>query len=120
MNVFKEINNLIIIEKSIDEVPFGIDDNRNFLVKVPDGRILEDNLLESEAIEFCNETKDFVQDVAVGKVTCLATLQYNDGSLEEREHSADNMEGIMKEFLKWNQNLEVGDKITFEITKLDV
>lgn len=57
---YRQINNWIIKEKTPDEVPIGIDENRRYVVFAPDGRCMEDNLLEEEALEFCNENEDFV------------------------------------------------------------
>lgn len=61
MKKFKQINNLMIMEKKESEIPTGIDLERKYLVEAPDGRVLEDNLLESEAVEFCKETTDFLK-----------------------------------------------------------
>lgn len=57
---YRQINNWVIKEKSLDEVPSWVNENRRFVVFAPDGRCMEDNLLQEEAIDFCNENKELV------------------------------------------------------------
>ena len=50
---------------------------------------------------------------------CVVTIEYNDGSVEEREHMGDTIDAVMQDFLVWNMNqtFEKEDKIHFKITE---
>lgn len=60
MKELKRINKWIIKEKSLDEVPANIADDRRYAVFAPDGTFQEDNLTLAEAEEFCEDNLDFV------------------------------------------------------------
>lgn len=60
MKRVKQINNWIIKEKNLDEIPLGIDENRKYAIFSPSGTFMEDNLLWEEAIDFCKTNLDHI------------------------------------------------------------
>lgn len=55
----------------------------------------------------------------LGTMEATVTIEYNDGSLEEREHYGNNLKEVLEAFLEQNKEntFEVDDKITFHLTK---
>lgn len=57
----QQLNNWIIKEKSLDQVPSWIEYNRRYSVWSPDKKCMEDNLTIEEAREFCIENLDYLR-----------------------------------------------------------
>lgn len=61
MKKIRQINNWIIKEKSISEVPLNEDIFKCYAVFSPTGVFQEDNLTYEQAIKFCRENLDWVK-----------------------------------------------------------
>lgn len=67
MKKIKQVNNWIIKEKRHDEVPSNLPLERCYAIFSPNGKIFqEDNLTWEEAIEFCQENKDYIGNIKGG------------------------------------------------------
>jgi len=70
MHKVKQINNWIIKEKRLDEMPLSTDLERKYCVFSPSGIFQEDNLTLQEAEEFCKDNLDYVNYAKIFNENC--------------------------------------------------
>lgn len=61
MRKVKQLNNWIIKEKRIGEVPMNLSTDHRYVVFSPTGKCQEDNLTIDQAVEFCETNLDYIQ-----------------------------------------------------------